>query len=183
MLVMYLTLIDNPTDREKFTQLYKEHRQVMFYFANQILQDEALAEDAVHDAFLRLAGSMSRFDLTRDAKNLLLTIVRHIALTMKSRRSREMYTFDSAVIYCESESYNPEEHYDTRREMDDILRAIDSMPYEYGAVFRLRFLHDMPYSDIARALDITPDTARKRIQRIRALLRKQKAEGGANGDE
>ena len=167
MLVMYLALIDNPTDREVFTQLYTEHRQSMFYFAKLILHDDGLAEDAVHDAFLSIATNMNCIDLTKDARNLLLTIVKNSAITTKSKRDREIYTYNSVGVDFEAYSYNLEDHFDNYAQISTILDIIDDMSFEYSTVFRLRYLHDMKYSDIANTLGITVAAAKKRIQRAK----------------
>lgn len=50
-MLIYLQVIDAPEDRDQFITLYETYRGLMFYVANQILQNEQDAEDAVHDAF------------------------------------------------------------------------------------------------------------------------------------
>ncbi len=54
MLSFYLTLIDTEAEKSKFEQLYLIYRQMMFFVAKQILEDSYLAEDAVHQAFLKI---------------------------------------------------------------------------------------------------------------------------------
>ena len=48
-MLIYLQVIDAPEDRDQFITLYETYRGLMFYVANQILQNEQDAEDAVHD--------------------------------------------------------------------------------------------------------------------------------------
>lgn len=170
MLVMYLTLIDNPTDSEIFTQLYSEHKQSMFYHAKLILKDDTLAEDAVHDAFLCLANNFNRFDFSKDARNLMITLTKHSALTTLSQRKSEIFTFDSVGIDFEADPYNLEEHIENYAKISKILDIVDSMSFEYSTVFRLRYLHDMKYSDISATLGITVAAAKKRIQRIKERI-------------
>ena len=45
--MFYLTLIENETDRQMFLRLYNEHRDEMFFYAERILGDRMLAEDAL----------------------------------------------------------------------------------------------------------------------------------------
>lgn len=49
---LFLALLDSPEEQEKFTEIYDQYRHFMWYVANQKLQDEHLAEDAVQEAFL-----------------------------------------------------------------------------------------------------------------------------------
>lgn len=60
-MLIYLQVIDAPEDRDQFITLYETYRGLMFYVANQILQNEQDAEDAVHDAFLSVAEHIKKF--------------------------------------------------------------------------------------------------------------------------
>ena len=45
---------DTVQDKRKFEEAYRRYNKVCYNFALDILNDSKLAEDAVHDAFLRL---------------------------------------------------------------------------------------------------------------------------------
>lgn len=60
MLTLYLSLVELD-DQRKVEEIYIQYRQQMFYVACRILQDESLAEDAVHQAFLRIIDNLSKF--------------------------------------------------------------------------------------------------------------------------
>lgn len=172
MPLMYLALIDEPSGKELFIQLYNTHRQSMFYIANQVLHDNYLAEDAVHEAFLRIAKNIDRIDFSLNPRNLLLTIAKNAALTLRSSRDREIFTFDSVGIHYTEDVFDLEEHYASVSEIDTILRVVDAMPHEYGTVFRLKYMHDLTYRQISSLLDISVDSAKKRIQRIKERVNK-----------
>lgn len=59
-MILYLQMIDAPKDRSKFERLYLAYRDLMFYVANQILHNEQDAEDAVHQAFLKVGEDKSQ---------------------------------------------------------------------------------------------------------------------------
>lgn len=52
MLSLYLSLIENETEKTKFEAVYYTYRKQMFLLANSILNSKQDAEDAVHDVFL-----------------------------------------------------------------------------------------------------------------------------------
>jgi RNA polymerase sigma-70 factor (ECF subfamily) len=52
MLPIYLAMLDGDDEKSKFESLYLTYRKLMFHVANGILNDEGLAEDAVHQALL-----------------------------------------------------------------------------------------------------------------------------------
>ena len=43
----FLTLLEDPEEQQKFTEIYYQYRHFLWYVANQKLQDAHLAEDAV----------------------------------------------------------------------------------------------------------------------------------------
>lgn len=49
MLGFYLALIDQPNDKEKFTEIYKTYRILMYKTAMSITHNEALANETVQD--------------------------------------------------------------------------------------------------------------------------------------
>ncbi len=54
-----------------------------------------------------------------------------------------------------------------------IRRAFESLPSRLRAPSLLRFVHEMPYDDIAAQLHLRSDTVRKRIQQARVLMQVQ----------
>ena len=61
MLSIYLALIDEPSDKEKFEQLYHDYQKIMFGTAMSVLHNAALAEEAVQESFLKIAKNISAF--------------------------------------------------------------------------------------------------------------------------
>ena len=60
MLGIYLRLLDTEEEQTRFRQLYEKYRNLMFYVAKGILKDDYLTEDAVHEAFIRIAKNFSK---------------------------------------------------------------------------------------------------------------------------
>lgn len=61
-MLAYLTLLDTQEGVSKFEQLYKTYKNRMYYIANSILKDSYLAEDAVHNAFLRIINNLEKIE-------------------------------------------------------------------------------------------------------------------------
>lgn len=60
MLPIYLSMLDGDDEKSKFESLYLTYRKLMFHVANGILNDEGLAEDAVHQAFLKILKNFDK---------------------------------------------------------------------------------------------------------------------------
>lgn len=62
MIALYLSLIDSDESKDKFEELYLKYRRQMKIIAFKILGDEGLAEDAVHNAFLKIISAFDKFN-------------------------------------------------------------------------------------------------------------------------
>lgn len=121
-------MVDTPQDKRLFEELYREYKQYMFKVASFILEDENLAEDAVNEAFLRIAKNFEKFkanlpdihygesiaDCTIEKINLcrkeqitcpktrayVVVIIRRVALNMreKQKRGHEVLMDDPSMI-------------------------------------------------------------------------------------
>lgn len=92
MLNLCLTLIDADEDKIRFTKLYEQYRHLMFYIAQDILKDEHLSEDAVQEAFLRIAKNFQKVGeiLCPETRNFTVIITRNVALTMAKQRHNDV---------------------------------------------------------------------------------------------
>ena len=60
MLQIYLAIIDDENDKSRFEELYERYARLMHYAAREILADDRLAEEAVQEAFFRIARNFHR---------------------------------------------------------------------------------------------------------------------------
>ena len=93
MLALYMSFIDSEDDREKFEIIYNEYRKRMVSTAYSILHNHEDAEDAVHDAFIRIAKNMKSIDDPKSKKTLayVITATKNNAINIfnKNKRNRE----------------------------------------------------------------------------------------------
>src|SRR5659263_325583 len=90
MLAFYLSIIDNINDKCQFEQLYLQYRFTMLKVAENVLHDFSLAEDAVHEAFLRILPNMGKIDVINCNKTraFVVIVVKNISLDMLRSRKR-----------------------------------------------------------------------------------------------
>ena len=60
MLVYYLQTIESEEDKSKFERIYYRYRKLMFHVAMKILNNDADAEDAVHQAFVSVIENLNK---------------------------------------------------------------------------------------------------------------------------
>ena len=67
---------------------------------------------------------------------------------------------------------NPEQDFLNGLLRDDLVRAIDGLPDPYRTVVVLVDVREMPYREVAIALDVPIGTVRSRLARGRSMLQK-----------
>jgi RNA polymerase sigma-70 factor (ECF subfamily) len=183
MLSIYLNLIDSPDDQDKFTQLYGNYKQTMFFVANKILNDKYLAEDAVHEAFLRVMKNLHKIsDIScPQTKNFLVIIVKNIALTMKTLKAKkEILMADDDLEWAAENSYNLEDECLSKINIETIVNEIEKLPEIYKYAVYLEYMMDMNIAEISEMLSIPKETTKKRLQRGRKLLIEKIVKAGVN---
>lgn len=178
MLVCYLNLLETDEERSKFVELYDTYGKLMKYVALQKLDDEFLAEDAVHTAFLNVIKSFYIFDEINchKTKRLLVIITENVAIDML-RKNKHYSGIDIADLEPLL-SIDPDMLDNMAAE--DLVTTITELPEIYRNVLELRAYHELSEKQIAAVLGIEYATVRKRLSRARAMLA-QKLKGQEKG--
>ncbi len=91
MLVFYLEMMATAEEKNKFETFYYRYRYIMLHVAQEILGDQFLAEDAVQEAFLRIAKNFSKLGIVDSPQTLryAVIVVRNVSLTMRDVREKD----------------------------------------------------------------------------------------------
>lgn len=78
-------------ERQALQDLYVQESSRLLGVAKRLVRDTALAEDIVHDAFLKIWGGAARFDPARgSARGWMFSVTRHLALNFIRDNNREV---------------------------------------------------------------------------------------------
>ena len=168
MLTLYLSLLDSEEEKSKFIQLYELYRNKMLYAAQKKLKDAHLAEDAVHNAFIKLTGYMNCVGEIDCHKTERFLVVITESVAMEMLRKDKHYPKES---YEELEPFlaHREDALD-RIAVQELMDLIAQLPEKYRVVLELRAYHGLEEKQIANLLEISYANARKRLERARGLL-------------
>lgn len=177
MIGLYLGMLETEADKQKFNRLYTLYRQPMYAAAYQILKDAYLAEDAVHNAFLKIMRCLTRLGKpeTNASRNYLLIIARNEALRLyhRSRTQIPSETVEEAVPDIQDVELETESR-EVQKRIYDLIASLDT---SYSDILLLKFYYDMDDDEIAETLGISLNNARVRLHRARtklkAMLRKE----------
>ena len=160
--------------------LTKRYNQSMFRTARAILREDAEAEDAVQEAYMKAIRAIDQFrsDAKLSTWLIRITVNEAIAKLRRAKRTADVIPLAADLpagehVYenYESDRPNPEESA-LREEARKLMEArIDALPEAFRAVFVLRAVEELSVEETSQALDIPEATVRTRVFRARALLR------------
>lgn len=169
MLPLFIGLLDTLEEQTKFEKVYIKYSKMMKHIAQGILHDDALAEDAVHNAFLKLTKHMAKVEDVDSVKTkgLAIIVIRNVAIDMYRKRKREFsFDLDEEALADYAIEDTPEKN----AQAEIISRALGKLTPIYRDVLLLKFLHGYDDCEIASLLNISHAAVRKRLQRAKEKL-------------
>lgn len=163
-MLVYLKMIETPEERSKFEQLYLEYKNIMFHVAFNILHNEQDAEDAVHQAFVKIAENIKKIGEPKCPKtsSYIVIIVERKAIDLY-RRNKSHPTVglneELAGIAAPYEGDNT------------LTRCILNLPARYREMILLRYRHGYSVREVSHMLGISLPAAIKLDQRAKIKLR------------
>ncbi len=163
-MLVYLSMIEDDRTRERFITIYDQYKNLMFYAANHILQNEQDAEDVVHEAFLVIIDRLDTLWETRgpQIKALVLAITEHKAVDLWRRRGH----FGEQMVF-EEERYTPS----CKAEPIGLTEAIANLPADYRALILMRYDMGFTTREIAKMLGKKEGAVARTITRAKERLR------------
>ncbi|MDD2494790.1 MAG: sigma-70 family RNA polymerase sigma factor [Tissierellia bacterium] len=179
---MLFTLMNNESGDSKPERLYKKYRDIMFYTANNILNDEFLAEDAVHQAFIQSHKYLNKIDENncRKTRSFFVIICKNVSINIyNQRKNKAEYELNEYIM---PSAEVPEEIIINNESIEKLTSIIEKLNPIYSEVIFLKYDQDFSVNEIAEMKNIKPDTVQKRIERARKhlliLLSKEEKQNG-----
>lgn len=171
-------------DAKAFEAIMRRYNTRLFRIARSILKDDAAAEDALQDAYVRAYGHMDTYRGEAELSTWLTRIVINEALMALRKRKRERTvvpfaptndtngTAEAKIMDVEDRRAESPSDTTLRGEIRRIIeRRIDELPVAFRTVFVMREVEDMTVQETAECLGIPAATVRTRLFRARTLLR------------
>lgn len=170
MLGFYLSLIDEPDDKEKFAEIFRSYGNMMFSKAMSILHNAALAEEAVQESFLKIAKNISKISDPNCSKTaaFIVIIVRNTALDMlKSEHINDTEPLDEAIPDISSDTLS---RIISNDGYNALLNAVNGLDSIYSDILMLKLVYGYDTLSISKLMKIPVKTADSRIYRGKKLL-------------
>ena len=164
-------------DAGAFEQLVARFLRPALAVARQMLSDRALAEDAVQETFLRLVRRPEGYHPSRPFSPWFYTVLRNVCRDMLRRQARQ------AGLLVQAAARSPRSEAAPPSDALDAFDLLDALPAGSRAVLELRIVQGMAFSEVAAALGISEEAAKKRAQRGLRRLRELREARPLPGDE
>jgi RNA polymerase sigma-70 factor (ECF subfamily) len=157
--------------RRDFEDVVVPHLDAAFNYARWLTKNDADAEDVVQDAAIR---ALRFFPSLRndDARAWLLTIVRNTwyGRLVQQGHTRPVGVYDEMTDNRHDESLGPEALVLQQQTVEQVQRAVESLPFDFREVIALRELEGLSYKEIAAIIGVPIGTVMSRLSRARERL-------------
>lgn len=165
-----------------FHELIRPYERSVYLMALSLLKDEAEAEDAAQEAFLKAYRNLARFRSEARFSTWLISIVLNEA---RGRLRRTQSALTDSLDDDREGDVTPMQLTDWREIPSQALerseirtlirRALLALPITYREVFILREIEQRNVQETAESLGITQASVKMRLHRARLMLQKQLA--------
>ncbi len=156
-------------DVAAFEVLARRYQGRVYSYAARMTGDAHEAEDLAQETLLRLYRSLERFDPQQAFAGWVFGIAAHVCrdwLRWRGRRREQVMETVDAV----QRGASPAAEAAAAEERERVANAVQRLPRKYREVVVLHYVEEMGYDQVAAALGIRPDAARRRALRARAML-------------
>ena len=172
MLPLFIMAIENDTDRQFVAGLYQRHRDFLLRCAQKILNDPDRAEEALHEAMLRVIRSLERVRQIPAEELLpyLVTIVQTASIDLYHKTNRERQAAQGRERdWAESLSGTEDtELLLIRREQAELLReCLKTLPQREIDLLNYAYTLELSSKEITRLTGLAPGNVRQILTRAR----------------
>ena len=167
---------------QEFHDLIRPHERSVYIMALSLLHNEADAEDAAQEAFLKAFRNLAQFRGESKFSTWLVSIALNEARSrLRRKKTLKMESLDDPP---EGQGHvSPALLRDWREIPSEVLErqefrlllqeAVTDLPLIYREIFLLRDVEELSVNESAEALGITVASAKVRLHRARIMLQKK----------
>lgn len=155
-------------------RLYEEHAQALFAFLLNLVRHEADVRDILQEIFCKLARRPGLLAGVRNPRSFLLSLAHNQAIDLMRRRgtrdhNRERWGQEKLGLFAAAG--DP----DQAAFREQLAAALGELPPDQRAVVHLKLWEGLTFDEIAKTLDLSPNTAASRyrygLDKLRERLR------------
>ena len=167
-----LEILETEEQRDELAAFYEQYKKRFYAIAFSKLHNREFSEDAVQEAFLRIADKPEKFFALPSENKQAYTdiIIRNIAIDMFERKNKihteqlEKHEPEDDMPYLEDSLFD-------KISRDEILAFLDTLPSLQRNVLMLHCFFELSIDETAQRLNISLAAAKKRLLLARKAIR------------
>lgn len=160
-------------DQHALSALYDLYSKKLIYYVQRTAKSPFLAEDIVHDTFIKIWQHREHIDPSKPFKPYLFTIAKRTLLNLLKRARQEAEILSEIKKYTFEDDHTMEMLLAYNESNLLINKAIDSLTGQVKKTFILCRIQGMSYKQAAEALSITESTVNKHMSKALQIIRKR----------
>lgn len=159
-------------DHAAFTEIYSRYHQPIYRYLISLVKTAHLAEDLVHEVFLKLWHARGKLDIQHNFSSYLFRICHNEAYDATLKIARERHLLDELILHYPAETNQLYQSPSTLQTLDVLVdQALDSLTPQGRKVYELCRRQGRSYQQTAAELGISIHTVKDHMTKALATLR------------
>lgn len=169
---MQLLALLKAGDTLAFTELYNRYKQDIYRYGIAIVKLPYLAEDIVHDVFVKLWDGRQSINVHTQFRSYLLRICHNRSIDINKKIAADRELTNQLVHYVSSVREDEASSQEELQRYEDLVReALDTLTPQRRKIYEMCKTEKMTYEEVARELNISRHTVKTHISQTLSLLR------------
>lgn len=158
-------------DETAFRKIYLAYHKELYTVAGKYLRNKELAEDAVHDVFVKLWDNRRKLEKTGSLSGFLFTALENHVINMINTRRRKLKK-KAKISQEKDEEKKASDHVIPFSEYQQIYEeAIKKLPQARREVFELRMKEGLTNQEVAEIREISINTVKSHFYKASKFIR------------
>lgn len=167
-------------DQRAYSRLLDRYRDSLFFMIQKMVNNRTDADDLTMEAFSRAFSRLDAFNPKQAAfSTWLYTIAINRCIDFTRAKRLETFSLDAPteddnelrqMHSIQANMLDPEETIIRDQRIKLVSNVIGHLEVRYRKLIEMRYLHDMQYDEIAKALNMPLGTVKAQLHRAKSLL-------------
>ncbi len=160
-------------NQDAFEKIYRQYYKKVYLFARKHTSDSILAEDILHDAFLKLWEKRTLINPNVPIEAQIFVITRNLIINQYRREISKQQVYEQLTAAQKKADTDADDL--SPNTVQQIHAAIEALPPKRREIFKMSKLEGFTYEEIAEVLQISKNTVESQMVKALRFLRERMA--------
>ncbi len=155
---------------DRFEEIYVSNVSRVYGFIYKMCRDAFLAEELTQECFYQAFRSFHRYNGSCELFTWLAAIAKNVYFKYLRKNKQDMQNYEYLAEHMTDVSTSPDDAAIKSETIRSLRRAINKLGPKYRDVLICRIYAELPFSQIARSMGITENSAKVIFYRAKATI-------------